>query len=311
MPPVTDSASSSAPWPAGGSRRSVTVTSLLGSAQVETALVCLATLLRYAAFPLRFRLLDDGTLTAEDRDRLSGALGAPEIIVRADADSRLAAYLSRWPATRIFREANPLALKLVDAAVFAGDRDLLFVDTDVLFLRPFSGLVPEPSDRPAGGGAPALFMADSQSAYSVRSWQVLRDRRLRLPARVNTGIMVVRPGVFDPELVEWFLARTEYHRTPVWAEQTCWALLAVRAGAELLDPRRVVVPRPGVALDGDVVAAHFVRSVRHRLGKTAAAAPDRTGEEPVILGRVPARPATAFTLLADELRRRSERILGR
>ncbi len=274
------------------------VASLLGHEQVETAVLCLSTLRRYSDRRVELRLHDDGTLTPADRERLARALGEPEILLRPEADERVGEMLRRRPATRAFRRANPLALKLVDAPLLADEPGLVFCDTDVLFLRPFAGL------RPPRAGVGAVFMADRQSAYSVRSWQLLGDRRLCLPVGINTGLILARGEVYDPDLVEWFAGRSEYHRTPVWAEQTCWALLAGRTDAALLDPERWLVPAPGAALSGEVVAAHFVRPVRQHLAAAAQAAADRRGEAPVAVAIRPARPCTPFDLLADELRRR-------
>src|SRR5579864_7907589 len=87
------------------------VATLLGHAHVEMALLCLGSLLRFSATPLRLRIHDDGSLTRADLERLAG-LGQPEIVSRQEADDRLAEVLAARPATRAFRAANPLALKL-------------------------------------------------------------------------------------------------------------------------------------------------------------------------------------------------------
>lgn len=279
----------------------VLVTSLLGRAQVDTAALCLRSLAAYCADGARFRLHDDGTLGAADAERLEELLGSVEVIWRADADEQMHALLARRPETAAWRRANPLALKLADALLLGGEESLVFCDTDVLFLRPFSA-----GALALGDGLDAVFMADTQSAYSMRSWQALATPRVRLLRRVNTGLFAVRRAVWDPDLVEWFASRRDLHRTPVWAEQTCWALLGARGRTHLLDERRVVVPRCDGAPGPEVVAAHFVRSVRHRLAGVAAAAPDRRGEAPVELASSPARPCRAHHLLADELRRRLE-----
>src|ERR1700724_2885870 len=195
------------------------VATLLGHAHVEMALLCLGSLLRFSAAPLRLRIHDDGSLTEADLERLD-VLGHPEIVSRREADDRLAEALAARPATRAFRAATPLALKLLDVPLLAAGDDLAYCDSDVLFLRPFSVLFRLPP------GCGALFMCDPQNAYSVRSWHMLTEPRLRLAARVNTGIIGFRTRWFDPDLVEWFLARPRYRFAPVWVEHTCWALLA-------------------------------------------------------------------------------------
>jgi len=273
------------------------VASLLGHAHVEMAALCLGTLLRGSAEPLALRLHDDGSLTSEDRERLAAALNDPEVVPRAEADERVAEVLARRPALAAFRRRNPLALKLIDAVVCAGP-ELAYCDTDVLFLRPFSGLLPD--------GAGAAFMADHQNAYSVRSWHLLRHRRLRLPRHVNSGVIHFPTAAWDPDLLEWYLGRPEFGFAPVWAEQTAWALLGARAGCRLFDPAQIRIPKPGMQDSGEIVALHFVGPVRSLLAEWAGR-PLADGP-PVPIGRVPAGRCGAFDLAWTEVRRRLGRL---
>jgi hypothetical protein len=272
------------------------VASLLGHAHLEMAILCLGSLLRCSAEPLALRLHDDGSLTAGDRERLASALGEPALVPRAEADDRVAEVLARRPALAAFRRANPLALKLVDAVVCAGD-ELAYCDTDVLFVRPFSGLF----HGETGG---AVFMADRQNAYSIRSWHLLRHRRLRLPRHVNSGILQFPRAAWDPDLLEWYLGRPEMGFAPVWMEQTAWALLGAAAGCRLFDPRQIVIPQgpPPAAPPAEIVALHFVSPVRGLLPLWAAVRVEGRASVPV--GRVPAGRCGALTLAATEVRRR-------
>lgn len=277
-----------------------TVATLLGHAHVEMALACLGSLRRYSAEPLRFRVHDDGTLTHEDRDRLAAGLGGPGFVPRAEADERVEAVLAGRPALRAFRQANPLALKLIDVPLLAGD-DLAYCDSDVLFLRPFAGLFSLP-----GPETGAVFMSDRQNAYSVRSWHLLRHGQLRLPCRVNSGVLLFRTRLYDPDLLEWYFGRPEFRFAPVWAEQTAWALLGERAGCRLWDPR--LVRLPGGDDPGDAVALHFVSPSRNLLGTVLERALDRMGEPPVAVGTVAARRCHAWDLAWTEARRRLARV---
>lgn len=277
------------------------VATLLGRAHVDMALSCLGSLLRYSAEPLRLRVHDDGTLTEEDRARLWAGLGEPEFVARDEADARVEAVLAGRPALRAFRAANPLALKLIDVPLLAGD-GLAYCDSDVLFLRPFSGLFSFPKETGA------IFMSDRQNAYSVRSWHLLRHRKLRLPCRVNSGVLLFRTRFYDPDLLEWYFGRPEFQFAPVWAEQTAWALLGQRAGCRLWDSRLVRLPEEGDPDDpGGAVALHFVSPLRSFLPRTLERARDRSGEPPVAVGTVPARRCHAWDLAWTEARRRFSR----
>lgn len=280
-----------------------TATTLLGHAHVEMALLCLGSLLAYSAEPLRLRIHDDGTLTEKDRARLAAGLGEPDFVPRDEAEERLASLLAFRPAIRELRRTNPLGLKLVDAPLLAPEERLLFCDSDVLFFRPFSGLW--------GEEGAAVFLRDDQNAYSVRSWHVLREPRLRLAGRVNTGIVGFPRVIYDLDLLEWFLARPEYQRTPVWVEQTAWALLGARSGSRFVDPLRVRLPgdRPEPAhLPDETVALHFVSPRRVLLPAYQRRLRDRRGEPAVALETVPAPLCHWWDLAATEVRRRWSRL---
>jgi hypothetical protein len=279
-----------------GMRKTLEVATLLGHAHVEMALACLGSLLRYSAEPLRLRIHDDGTLTGEDRDRLAAGLGNPDFVFRTEADARVETVLASRPALRAFRGSSPLALKLIDVPLLAGD-SLAYCDSDVLFLSPFTGLFSFP-----GPETGAVFMSDRQNAYSVRSWHLLRHGRLRLPCRVNSGVLLFRMRFYDPDLLEWYFGRPEFQFARVWAEQTAWALLGGRAGCRLWDPRLVRLPDGNNP--GEAVALHFVSPLRSLLSRTIDQASDRTGESPIVVGTVPARRCHAWDLAWTEAGRR-------
>ncbi len=279
------------------------VCTLLGHAHVEMAVLCLGSLLHFSASPLRLRVHDDGSLTAADLERLAAALDGPEVVSRRVADARLADLLAGFPAARAFRAANPLALKLLDVQLLATGDELAYCDSDILFLRPFRGLFHLPP------GAGALFMFDPQQSYSVRSWHLLAEPRLRLVGNINTGIIAFRRRLFDLDLVEWFLSRPEYDFAPVWTEQTCWALLGQHVGSHLLDPEEMGIPVPGREPPARQVALHFVTPLRGLLAHFAGRRGERTvPDEPTELRSFPAPRLTAAALAATEIRRRLRRL---
>jgi hypothetical protein len=280
-------------------RKKTRVATLLGHVHVEMALACLGSLRRYSVDPVHLRIHEDGTLTGEDRDRLKEALGDPEFVARSEADARVEDLLAGRPALRDFRRRNPLALKLIDIPRFAGEEDLAYCDSDVLFLRPFSDLFQFPDPKTG-----AVFMSDRQNAYSLRSWHLLAHPRLALPCRVNSGILLFRTRLYDPDLLEWYLARPELAFAPVWSEQTAWALLGARTGCRLWDPRLVRLPEPEGGEGIDAVALHFVSPLRGLLPGALKSAVDRTGEPPVAVGTVPSRRCRPWDLAWTEAWRR-------
>jgi hypothetical protein len=241
----------------------LTVSSLVCHAHVAMAVDCLGSLVRLCDTPVRFQIHDDGTLTEEDAVRL-GEIGDVRLIRRAEADERMYEELRPWPAARRFRSESPLALKLLDTVLFHPGPDYAFMDSDVLFLRP----VQDPF-RLDESAVNALFMEDREHSYSIRSWRLLVEPRMALPARINTGLVCLRKSAYDLELLDWFLARRSGWGVASMREQTAWALLGQRVGCRKYSSRQVRVMRAGEAEDS-LVAGHFTARTRELLPEYVA-----------------------------------------
>ena len=269
---------------------------MLCHSHVAMAKLCLGSLVRHVTDRLELVIHDDGTLTPEDVAELRCELDPLVLVSRAEADERVSEALASRPSTRRFREQNPLALKLVDFAALNEREVIRGVDSDVLALRPCSGLFDLESS------ADGLFMEDVQNAYSIRSWQLLVERRLHLWQRLNSGIFAIRAALYDPELLEWFVRDRRFDKTPVWFEQTAWALLAGRGRCRTLDRRLVTFPdRPWAS---DAAVLHFVAPLRRHLDDIARGAAGRDEPETVTIRSVAARRLTWRALLASEIVRR-------
>lgn len=241
------------------------VSALLGHNQVAMARRCFASLLACSVEPIRLRLHGDGSWTDDDRAALRASFPGSRFVERAEADERMADELARHPALAAFRRRNPLALKLLDAVSWTDGDRVAFVDSDVLFVRRFRGLFDFPDSR-----AGAVFMRDSQEAYSARSWHLaLHPGRMRLARRVNTGVVLFRKSRYDLDALEWYLSKPAFAFSPGWEEQTGWALLGHRAGCWLYDPGQLGFPPAAGPLDvgarRELVGLHFITPLRGRL----------------------------------------------
>lgn len=271
---------------------------------------CLGSLVRSAS-GARLALHDDGTLTAEDIENLEKTLPVAEVVSRRRANEAMQEALGRYPACAAMRAENVLMLKLFDVALMGSDADIRYCDTDVLFFRAVSGLF----DRNDGSPA-AVFMRDSNHAYAARPWHLLGPEALHLPRYVNSGLFMFPRDRFDLEFLDWLLSqdriRSIFAHIASWAEQTCWAALAFRAGCGLWDQERIAVVNDRWRLNDRSVAAHFVSSSRNRfaevLGQVSGAnAPDR---EPVSVTVTETRECTAFELGKSQAARRLRRACG-
>jgi len=273
-------------------------------------LTCLDAVVRCVA-GVRLVVHDDGTLTDEDVACLAKGLPVAEMLRRRQADEIMQERLSRYPACARARRENVLMLKLFDVALMSGDADIRYCDTDVLFFRATSCLF----ERTPGGPA-AVFMQDSNHAYSARPWHLLGPEAMRLPGHLNSGLFMFRRDRFDLDYLEWLLSREAiravFAHISVWAEQTCWAALAHRAGCGLWDAECIAVVDADWTLEHRTVAAHFVSSSRHRLAEVLQQTQGAGAREPAPL-TVPvieSRECSAYELGRSQIVRRLRRACG-
>lgn len=283
---------------------SLTVSVLCCHDHVPMAMTCLDSMQRLCSTRLEFRIHDDGSLTQTDCERLRQSIAIHEIVHREEADDRAHSIWQGHPRALRWREGFPLALKVMDAVAFCDDDCMRYVDSDVLFLRPFHNPLALPNDAAVN----ALFMRDRENSYSMRSWQKLLSPSVKLPDRVNSGLMVIRKSHVDYDFVEWFLGRMRHLAIPSMAEQTMLACLGMRMGCRVFDRRQVRVMREGED-DTNLVAGHFTARTRHLLRSYEEASEALIpGAEPQTISLEAPGRCSFNDLLGYEVRRLAARV---
>jgi hypothetical protein len=275
------------------------VASLVCHAHVDMALACLGTLLTHSVEPLHLRIHDDGSLTATDRDRLMQGLPGSVIVLAKEAEDTVLPLLARYPECLAFRARSVLARKLLDVPLLSTG-EFAFCDSDVWWFRPFEGL--SQSLQPA---VQAVFMKDNQEAYSLRPWDLIGPRAVRVPSRVNTGLILARTSILDLDFLEWLLGLKlpAFSRFPLWAEQTCWAALGQRAGCRLWDPQQVQVIQDAGCLGQPLTAGHFTSEVRSLMPSRHTRQVGNDDGQPLKLGTIEARALGALGLGWSQIKR--------
>ena len=242
------------------------IRSLLGHGNLAVALKCFASLRRCHRPAFEFCLYDDGTLTEADRDQLRAELAPVTFVARADLDDAMDDRLARYPACRAYRHEQVYSAKILDVPLHS-DGSCVFCDSDILFLRPFTGF-----ERVRLACPQPVFTQDLWTTYSINPWELLNPWRVRLVERLNSGVMLVSTAQVDLDLLEWLLRRPRSFRFPHF-EQTYWAALARRDGGKLLSPDQFAYPPySGQSAPGTAVAWHFVGTFRPGFVALAAAA---------------------------------------
>lgn len=281
-----------------------TVRTLIGHKQVDVGLRCLGSLLSYSSEPISLVVHDDGTLTSADRARFTHELDGVSILSRAEADAVVLPLLNRFPNCTKYRRRHPLALKLIDTALIE-TADLAYCDSDILFLKPFTHLYSWP-----GGSGAAVFMQDTQEAYSLYPWHAHPLGKIKVPQRINSGLILFRSSEYDLDFLEWLLGQPQlehvFEKRPHWIEQTCWAALGRRVGCYVWNSRQLLIANQKMDhVTDDTVGIHFVAAYRGNLklfskqNSTSLVAAQAVG-----IKAAPATRSSSFRLLAQDIKRR-------
>ena len=284
----------------------IIVSTLIGHRDLSTGLTCLPTLVKHSLEPVRFQIHDDGSLTDNDREQLLTKLPVHNIISRRQADAIVNERLGRYPLCARYRRQYVYGLKLFDTPLLAPGEDLAFCDSDIFFMRPFTGLFAWPDEETG-----CLLMQDYQNAYAFRPWHLLNQSQIKIPARLNCGLFFFRRRHHDLDFLEWLLGRYEelfaarYH----WTEQTCWAALAWRCSGRMWNERQIRVVQGEASLTEDLVAAHFVTPVRGLLPQ--AVERSKEGCEPVQIPTEAMQQLQPLGLLQEQAVQFWQRKMGR
>jgi hypothetical protein len=278
---------------------------LLCHRDVDMALACLDSIRRLCTPKIRFRIHDDGSLIGEDHDRLS-LQGDVEIVTRQEADERMESMLRSFPACRKLRRDLPLALKLFDTILLSPTDNFSYIDSDMLFLSRFRN--PFCADTYA---SKSVFMRDRENSYSIRSWTYAFTPRIRLPSRLNAGLIVFHRSLFDLELIEWFLSNPATNAIPSMREQTTWAILGKRAECEMFDESQVRVMREKEPDEEQLLAGHFTARTRFLLPqyveRSLQADPNAS---PATFRTKPCGTCSATQIVWYEIRRSWQKVVG-
>jgi len=245
---------------------------------------------------------DDGSLSEADEQSLCQDFPAIRVVRRRIADELMASALTRYPRLRRYRAEHPLALKLLDVVLLSAEPIIAYCDTDILFYRPALGLFKLPER------ANAVFTCDMYNSYSLRSWQIYRQK-IACCRYVNSGLFVVNRSILDLDRLEWVLGLNTPPVLNHYREQTAWAILAANASTLLIHPDDVRI----VNADSDVsdlIAGHYVATFRKRLASDIA---KRLACDTNVGGRhlryLPTSQCTALEMLRYEVSRRLARYL--
>ena len=240
----------------------IIVQSLIGGSQLPFYLRCLKSLIAFCQDRIHLQLHTDGTLSQENKDFFHEKLDGT-IITISDSPENLSQALDCLqgrPNCQKFRKDSIWGIEFFDP-IFAFPEDPIsfYLDADILFLRPFSGLF----DRNQVKGG-AIFLKDIQwDAYCFRPWHMLTGKkRPQTVQGITTGLVFWDKTAIDWDYLEWFLGENHLHQIPEWIMPTAQAGLADRCEAKTISPRQITNLYPNATIHDVTFGVHLLGSYR-------------------------------------------------
>jgi hypothetical protein len=240
----------------------IIVQSLIGGSQLPFYLRCLKSLVTFCKDPIDLQLHTDGTLSQKDKDSIHSELTGTIVNITDSSEnsSLVLDYLQGKPNCQKFRKNSIWGIEFFDPVyAFPEDPISFYLDADILFLRPFTGLF----DRNHIKGG-AIFLKDTQwDAYCFRPWQMLAGRKIPQTVKgITTGLVFWDKTVIDWDYLEWFLGEIHLHKIPEWIMPTAQAGLANRCEAKTISPRYLPNLYPNAQIHDETFGVHLLGSYR-------------------------------------------------
>lgn len=244
-------ASSATPPPAGAL---VDVALLTGRDYVPQTLYAMKSWLRHADRPLRFTIVDDGSIDADASRRLLRAGPSVRIRLAGETERLLDARLpaNRYPVLRRLRLGYVHLRKLTDTFLDASAPRIV-ADTDILLHRPPAELL-----RHHDAGR-AFYFKDCAQSYGLSPEALSEIAGLPVPPLVNSGCFAFDPARLDWDYIETVSTRMlSRHGHSFYHEQALVAVLCAVFRAERLSDDYLVLPDDAEARSPTRTALHYL-----------------------------------------------------
>jgi hypothetical protein len=260
------------------------VQTLIGKKQLTFYLRCLKSLVAFCQDRIELQLHTDGSLSQEDKDYIHAELDGWMVTITdcSENNSRVLDCLQGRPNCQKVRKDSIWGIEFFDPIfAFTEDPISFYLDADILFLRPFSGLF----DRSQVKGG-AIFLQDTQwDAYCFRPWQMITGKiKPQAVEGITTGLVFWDKSAIDWDYLEWFLGENRLHQIPEWIMPTAQAGLAHRCKAKTISPRQITNLYPNARIHKDTFGVHLLGSYRNEwMEKLETSKNNQTKSPPTIV----------------------------
>ena len=242
--------------------KKIVVQSLIGGNQLPFYLNCLKSLIAFCQDRIELQLHTDDSLSQKEKDFIHSELSETIVAITDSPEntSRVLDYLQGRPNCQMFRKNSIWGIEFFDPILaFPEDPISFYLDADILFLRPFSGLF----DRNQVKNG-AIFLKDTQwDAYCFRPWKLLTGKKkLQVVKGITTGLVFWDKTFIDWDYLEWFLGEYHLHQIPEWIMPTAQAGMAHRCEAKTISPRCLPNLYPNAQIHDNTFGVHLLGSYR-------------------------------------------------
>jgi len=238
------------------------VQSLIGRKNLPFYLECLDSLTRFCHERINLLLHTDGSLNKEQMEFALNHFDDQPVQFHNPKEAKQVTLdnLEGHPHCQKFRQNSLWGIEFFDPLFIRPDDPIsYYVDADILFLRPFSGLF---ESKEVEGGA--LFLRDIQwDAYCLRPWHLFGFGKNPVIVKgITTALVCWDKRAIDWDYLEWFLSQNKFHRIPEWVIPTAQAGLAKRCQARIVSPTQLPNLYPNASLHKETLGVHLLGSYR-------------------------------------------------
>ena len=238
------------------------VQSLIGKNNLSFYLECLKSLTRLCHEEINLLLHTDGSLNKKDMEFALNHFGAQSVRFHDTEKAKQVTldHLEGHPNCQKLRQKSLWGIEFFDP-LFSNPSDPIsyYVDADILFVRPFTGLFDSSVVKDG-----AVFLRDTQwDAYSLRPWQLFGlGMRPAIVEGITTALVCWDKGAIDWDYLEWFLSETRLHRMKEWVLPTAQSGLATRCQSKVVCPQQLLNLYPNGQITDQTFGVHLLGSYR-------------------------------------------------
>lgn len=253
---------------ASDNRSAYEVSTLLDRGNINSYLLAIKSFVMHSPVSCKISIVSDGSLGDEERKLLARHIDGvnifPPFEIGEDRDDELSV------AMRHARVAYPTIRKTYDIYQCMSSENIIFLDSDLLFLKPMERSIFEVGDQ-------AKMIYNRDHDHSVRdpsfhlSDEFIQQKGLKIHKRItdlNCGFMIFDSKVFDMKLIMEFICHLyKMSRFHTVMEQDAWNIIAskhpVRAmpSAYLVGDNTMEFWRK--LKSEDLISIHYVSSIRY------------------------------------------------